>query len=92
MLRLSENLRTVIDKDGAVILDVVRGKIVRCNRTGAAILELVSRGHDQEQITIEFRRLYAISAASAEADVRAFLISLESQGLLCHETAGKSEE
>jgi Coenzyme PQQ synthesis protein D (PqqD) len=92
MLRLSESLRTVLRQDGAVILDVAQGKIVRCNRTAATILELVSRGYDQAQITAEFRRRYEISAASAEADVGAFLIALERQGLLSHDTAAKPGE
>ncbi len=92
MLHLSDNLRTVIDQDGAVILDVHQGKIVRCNRTGAAILELLSRGYDQEHIAAEFSRLYEISQTSAGTDVRAFLNSLQSQGLLRSEIADKSQE
>jgi predicted deacylase len=92
MLQLSENLRTVIDQDGAVLLDVRQGKLVRCNRTGAAILELLSHQYNEEQITAEFCRRYELSLASAETDVRAFLTSLQQQGLLRHEIAGEPEE
>ena len=92
MLQLSENLRTVIDQDGAVLLDVVRGKIVRCNRTGAVILDLISRNCDQDQITAEFSRLYELPLAAAHADVAAFLRSLEEQGLVSSRAAKRSEE
>jgi hypothetical protein len=92
MIQLSENLRTVIDQDGAVLLDVVRGKIVRCNRTGAVILELLSRNCDRDQITAEFSRLYELSPAAAQADVAAFLRSLEEQGLVSSRVAERGEE
>jgi Ethanolamine utilization protein EutJ (predicted chaperonin) len=92
MFRLRENLRTVINQDGAVLLDVVKGKIVRCNQTGATIVELLTRSLNEQQITEEFSRLYDIPPGSAYADVRAFLTSLESQGLLRRETVDKSQE
>ena len=92
MLHLSEHLRTVVDCDGAVLLDVRQGKIVRCNQTGATILELLSRGYDQPQVTAEFSRFYGISLTSADADVRDFLSTLEIQGLLRRDTEGKSTE
>lgn len=82
MLRLSSHLRTVINQDGGVILDVRQGTIFRCNATAAAILELLAKGYDEEQITIEFSRLCEISRLCAQADVRGFLASLASRGLL----------
>jgi hypothetical protein len=91
MLHPSDHLRTVIDQDGAVILDVRQGKIVRCNQTGAAIFDLLSRGYDQEQIATEFSRLYEISQASASEDVCAFLTSLQARGLLGSGVADKSQ-
>lgn len=92
MLQLSKNVRTVIDPDGAILLDLLEGKMLRCNRTGATILELLLRRYDQDEITAEFRRRYELSPDSAEADVRAFLTSLQNQGLLRQETARKPEE
>ena len=92
MLQLSKNVRTVIDPDGAILLDLLEGKMLRCNRTGATILELLLRRYDQDEITAEFRRRYQLSPDSAEADVRAFLTSLQNQGLLRQETDRKPEE
>ena len=92
MLQLSKNVRTVIDPDGAILLDLLEGKMLRCNRTGATILELLLRRYDQDEITAEFRRRYQLSPDSAEADVRAFLMSLQNQGLLRRETDRRPEE
>lgn len=92
MLQLSKNVRTVIDPDGAILLDLLEGKMLRCNRTGATILELLLRRYDQDEITAEFRRRYQLPPDSAEADVRAFLMSLQNQGLLRQETDRKPEE
>ena len=75
-----------------MLLDVVQGKIVRCNQTGATIVELLTRSCNEEQITEEFSRLYDLPPDSAAVHVRAFLTSLESQGLLRRETVDKSQE
>src|SRR5262245_36156972 len=82
MVQLSKHLRVVIQGDGAVVLDLHRGNIIRCNQTGAIILKLLSGSSDERAIAAEFARLCALSSDAAEADVIAFLSALESRGLL----------
>ena len=82
MVQLAKHLSAVIEDDGAVLLDVRRGNILRCNQTGAIILRLLSGNSDERAITLEFARLCGLSIYAAEADVHAFLSSLASQGLL----------
>ena len=82
MVQLSEHLRIIIRDDGAVVLDVQRGTIVRCNQTGAILLKLLSDSSDERAIAAEFARLCELSIDVAEADVHAFLSSLACQGLL----------
>ena len=82
MAQLSKHLRIVIQDDGAILLDVQRGNIVRCNQTGAIILKLLSGSSDERAITLEFASLCGLPIYEAEADVNAFLSSLVSQGLL----------
>jgi hypothetical protein len=82
MSRLSKHLRIVIQDDGAILLDVQRGNIVRCNQTGAIILKLLSGSSDERAITLEFARLCGLPIYEAEADVNAFLSCLASKGLL----------
>ena len=60
MLHLSENVRTTIDHDGAVVLDVALGKMIRLNRTGAWLLELLSNGSEERALASAFSRLYEI--------------------------------
>jgi hypothetical protein len=82
MMRLSENLRSVTNPDGGVILDLRRGKLFRLNPTGATILELLVRGYEEERITAEIGERYGVAPALVSTDVRGFLNSLASNGLL----------
>lgn len=81
MLRLSNNLRSMTDANGGVILDLCRGQIFRCNATGAIILELLARGLDQPQLVSEFSKLCKVPEACASEDVRDFLTTLSRLGL-----------
>ncbi len=92
MLRLSENLRSVTNADGGVILDLCRGQIFRCNATGAIILELLARGLDQPQLVSEFSRLCKVPQACASDDVRDFLTTLSRLGLLQGQTSHPDPE
>ena len=82
MLRLSENLRSVTNADGGVILDLQRGQIFRCNSTGAIILELLTRGVDESELVLQFGKLCQVPGACASNDVRDFLATLCRLGLL----------
>jgi len=82
MLQLSENVRTAIDHDGAVVLDIAQGKIIRLNRTGASLLELLAKGSEEETLASAFSRLCEIPLERATADVAEFLTSLSEQGIL----------
>jgi coenzyme PQQ synthesis protein D (PqqD) len=82
MIRLTRNLRTITSPDGAVILDLRRGKMFRLNATGAMVIEHLIRGDAEPCIAAEISRRLRVDLAVASADVRAFLASLESRGLL----------
>ncbi len=92
MLRLSENLRSVTNADGGVILDLGRGQIFRCNATGAIVLELLARGFDQAELVSEFCRLCHVPSACALNDVRDFLATLSRLGLLQGSTSSPRTE
>jgi hypothetical protein len=82
MVQLSQHLRVVVQGDGAVLLDVQHGNIIRCNHTGGVILKLLSSSSDERAITLEFAQLWGLSIGAAKADVDAFLSCLASHGLL----------
>jgi hypothetical protein len=82
MIRLPENVRSLSNADGAVLLDLRRGKIFRINPTGATILELLLRGYEKDRIAAELSARWGIDHQLALADLRTFLDSLASNQLL----------
>jgi predicted flavoprotein YhiN len=82
MMRLSENLRTVTNADGGVVLDVHQGKMFRLNTTAATILELLARGCTEDRIVAEISQHCDVSNADASADVHTFLATLKNHNLL----------
>jgi hypothetical protein len=82
MIRLPENVRSLSNADGAVLLDLRRGKIFRINPTGATILELLLRGYEKDRIAAELSERWGIDHQLAFADLQTFLDSLASNQLL----------
>jgi hypothetical protein len=83
MMRLSENLRTVTNADGGVVLDLRKGKIFRLNAVGATIFELLVRGSEEEQIVADISSRCGIAPALASRDLQEFLAVLAANNLLC---------
>jgi len=88
MLHLSENVRTTKDPDGGVVLDVAQGKLLRFNLTGASLLELLSKGSEEQTLTSEFSCLWEIPLDRARQDVAEFLASLDAHGILRRNASG----
>ena len=63
MLRLSEDLRTVTNADGGVILDLRKGKMFRLNATDAVIFELLVSGREEEQIVADLSSRCGVAAS-----------------------------
>lgn len=82
MLYLSESVRTTVDQDGAVVLDVAQGKILRLNRTGASLLKLLSKGSEAQSLASALSCLCEIPFDHARQDVSEFLASLDAHGIL----------
>jgi hypothetical protein len=82
MIRLSDNLRTVINSDGGAVLDVFQGKIFQLNATGALILDLLARGCTEERIVAEISQRCSVDTAVSAADVHSFLTSLRNHNLI----------
>jgi Coenzyme PQQ synthesis protein D (PqqD) len=82
MMRLSQNVRTVTNSDGGVLLDLHQGKMFQLNSTAATILEDLANGVVERGIAARISERCGIDLALASADVRSFLASLEDYGLL----------
>ena len=82
MQRSNPNLRTLVVPDGAAILDIERGSMIRLNPAGGHIWEALQQG---ESVDFIIQRLCSDADVGAEvvaAEVHAFIDELRLQGLL----------
>jgi hypothetical protein len=81
-MKVSPDLRSTHNHDGAVVLDIRHGEMFRLNLVGSRILELLAAGgteaHIVEGIAAEFR----ISRETVASDVHEFIAHLEKHQLL----------
>jgi len=82
VFRVPEHVRTAHGSDGATVLDIHNGQMFRLNFEGSMILELSQQGMGQPEIAEQLAREFRIERATAEADVREFVESLEQHHLL----------
>jgi hypothetical protein len=82
MLRLSEQIRSTHNQDGAVVLDIRHGQMFRLNFVGSRILELLKQGRAEAQIAEEIAREFSVTQEIVEFDLREFLAHLEKHDLL----------
>jgi hypothetical protein len=80
MYRVSNTVRSTLNQDGAIVLDVGQGQMFHVNFVGSRILELLKSGSAESAIVDEISREFAISRDLAENDVREFLQALKK----CH--------
>jgi hypothetical protein len=82
MYRISETVRATHGQDGAVVLDIRQGRVVRLNVTGSFIFQCLQRGETESQIADGISQRFCISRDVAQADVGEFLNSMEQEGLV----------
>jgi hypothetical protein len=82
VLRLSEQVRSTHNPDGAIVLDIRRGQMFRLNPVGYRILALLEAGHEEQRIADEISREFRITHDIVRNDVREFLAILEKHRLL----------
>jgi coenzyme PQQ synthesis protein D (PqqD) len=81
MPSLPTHLRTVVNEDGAAILDVPRNRIISLNSTGGFIWDRLQRGRTVEEAIRDLAIETNSDAAVVEFGVRAFLEQLKSEHL-----------
>ena len=85
MLRSPEHLRSVVDRDGAVILDIPANQMTTLNSAGAYIWEQLQKGKTPAFIAAELARDTDTPEAAVARDVDEFIESLLSKHLLFHQ-------
>ena len=82
MLQLGSHLRATTDREGAILLDLVRGQVFRSNASGALVIDLLLRGSDQAEMARALADRFGLPADQASADVDSFLAVLRAGGFL----------
>ncbi len=82
MHRVPDTIRAIFSKDGATILDLNNGKILRLNFTASLILKELSDGRTQPQIISDLARQFGVAIQLIEADVAEFIRLIEEQKIL----------
>ena len=81
-MKLSAQVRSTHNQDGAVVLDIRHGQMFRANFVGSRILELLNQGRTQAQIAEELTAEFGVPRETVKTDLREFLRYLEKHRLL----------
>jgi hypothetical protein len=81
-LKLSGQVRSTHNQDGAVVLDIRHGQMFRLNLVASRMLELLKQGYAEAQIVEQISRAFSVDREFVETDLREFLVHLEKHGLL----------
>jgi predicted Rdx family selenoprotein len=82
MADAQSDLRTIVNQDGAVILNTTTGGITTLNSTGALIWQALERGEALETIAANLACETGEQMDSLKRDVREFMNVLKEQKLL----------
>jgi hypothetical protein len=80
--RISPGMRSAIDRDSGIVLNLERGKIFRLNGIGVFIFEQIRDRKDEAEIVASICKDHAVEPRIVRAHVADFLGSLERLGLI----------
>ena len=81
MVVMPSHLRSIVDHDGAVILDIKRDQFFSMNPVGSYIWERLLKGEDLEQIAKALAAETGTEISVVVADVNDFVADLKSKQL-----------
>ena len=84
MVNDNSHLRTIVNEDGAAVLDTKQGLISTLNSTGAYVWQGLERGESLETIAASLSRETGEQPEVVGRDVRDFVEVLRAQQLLSH--------
>jgi hypothetical protein len=84
MVNDNSHLRTIVNEDGAAVLDTKLGSISTLNSTGAYVWQGLERGDSLEIIIANLARETGEQSEILERDVRDFVERLKAEQLLSH--------
>jgi hypothetical protein len=89
MVTVTPNLRSIVDHDGAVILDISRNSMTTLDTIGAYVWERLAKGLSVDAIVSELAQDTGADREMVARDVDDFMEQLKSRHLVCAAPAGK---
>ncbi len=80
-VQIRPSMRSMVNEDGAVLLDIRQGLMFNLNPVGGLIWSLVQQGMDHAALVAEMMSRFGIPREQAEADISGFLGDLERHGV-----------
>lgn len=90
MVKTPSHIRSVVNPDGAVILDVKNGAMMGLNSMGGYIWERLQQNKSIDDIVQEIVRETSADLAQVERDVHEFLEQLKARQLITVAVSGRS--
>lgn len=87
MYRVSDTLRARHNPDGAIILAIHTGQVLRLNTTGSLVFQQLQNGSTESQIVKAISERFRLSLKDATDDVYQFLNALERLELIFRHVA-----
>jgi Coenzyme PQQ synthesis protein D (PqqD) len=81
MVSARSHFPSVVDRDGAVVLDIEHDEIVTLNSTGGYVWERLQKQNSLEEIVRDLANETGADIAVVDADVHAFVEQLRAKGL-----------
>ena len=82
MITVAPQIRSIVDRDGAVILDIPRNAMTALDSTGAYVWARLVRGMQVDAIVAELARDTGADESMIARDVDEFMQDLKSKHLL----------
>jgi hypothetical protein len=81
-MQISENVRAMINQDGAVLLDIDKGQMIGLNISASRIWEKLQCHLPFDEIVTDLSEEFGIARDLAMRDVRDFLLILQKHALV----------
>ena len=81
-LRIEPHVRSMVDGDGAVLLDLKAGRYYSLNGVAARIWSRVEKGMTLSQIVADLQQTYQVPTEKLVLDLTTFVRTMEEKGLL----------
>ena len=82
MITVTPHIRSIVDHDGAVILDIPRNTMTTLDSTGAYVWERLPRGLEVDAIVRELAHDTGVEESVVAKDVEEFMEQLKSSHLV----------